>query len=107
MLNQIRQGDVLLVAIEKKIPKGLKPKQEVILAEGEMTGHAHRLKAHEVYEWNENGQRYVHVAGQEAGELSHEEHDPSPVKVVEPGVTYRIIPQKEWDLSGQWVKVID
>src|SRR4030042_3548913 len=107
MLNQIRQGDVLLVATEKALPKGLKPHNQVILAEGETTGHAHRLKAKEVYDWNEKGQRYIHVKGEHPGELSHEEHDPVAAAVVEPGVTYRVIPQQEWDLSGQWRKVGD
>jgi hypothetical protein len=107
MLNQIRQGDVLLDAIVKTIPVGIKPKHEVILAEGEMTGHAHRFKANEIYEWSENGQRYIHVKGDAPGEISHEEHDPVPAPVVEPGVTYRVVPQQEWNLSGQWRKVID
>jgi hypothetical protein len=106
MLKQIRQGDVLLVADEAERPHNLKPKKEVILAEGESTGHAHRLKAVEVYDWSANGQRYVQVAGS-PGEISHEEHDPIPAKVVEPGITYRVIPQQEWDLSGQWKKVVD
>lgn len=107
MQDQIRQGDILLEETNKKVPKGVAAKTEVVLAEGEMTGHAHRLKAAEIFEWSENGQRYVHVAGHEPGTLSHEEHDPMPDKVVEPGITYKVIPQNEWDLSGQWRKVVD
>ena len=106
-LNQIRQGDVLLIAVEIPMPGGLTPQSEVILAEGEITGHAHRLKAAAVYDWSQDGQRYVRVSDSKAGELSHEEHDPDPVAVVAPDVTYRVIPQQEWDLSNQWRKVQD
>ena len=106
-LNQIRQGDVLLIATAISRPKGLKAKRQVILAEGEMTGHAHRLTASKVFEWSQNGQRYVQVAGETPGEIDHEEHDPNPAAVVAPNVTYRIVPQQEWDLSGQWRKIVD
>ena len=105
-MKQIRQGDVLLESVDIDMPDGLKPKKEVILAEGELTGHAHRLKAAEVYEWEIDGQKYVRVIN-ETGELSHEDHDPTPVKVVEPDTTYRVIPQREWDLENQWRKVVD
>jgi hypothetical protein len=107
MHKQIRQGDILLEATDKALPKGLQPHNQVILAEGETTGHAHRLKGVEVYDWSENGQRYVHVKGDVPGELSHEEHDPIAAPVVDPGITYRVIPQQEWDLSDQWRKVVD
>jgi hypothetical protein len=99
-LKQIRQGDVLLVAVDMARPEDITAKREVILAEGELTGHAHRLKAAEIYEWSVNGQRYVQVAGEMPGELSHEEHDPTPAAIVAPNVTYKVVPQHEWDLSG-------
>ena len=105
-MKMIRQGDVLLVAIEKQIPMGLVSKSEVILAEGELTGHAHRLTGTEVYEWAIDGQRYVQVKGG-SGSLSHEDHDPVPVAVVAPDTTYRIVPQQEWNLADQWQKVRD
>ncbi len=104
-MKQIRQGDVLLVATNQAMPKGLTPKKQVILAEGELTGHAHRLTATAIYEWEVDGQRYVWVEGK--GTLSHEEHDPVAAAVVDPDVTYRVVPQIEWDLSGQWKKVVD
>ena len=105
-MKQIRQGDILLEATDKTPPEGLQAKTEVILAEGEITGHAHRIKASEIFEWEENGQRYIRVIG-ETGELSHEDHDPTPVKVIEPDMTYKVIPQKEWDLQSQWRNVVD
>lgn len=105
-MEQIRQGDILLVAVDKIPPEGLNVKNQVILAEGEATGHAHRLTG-QVIEWTENDERFVRIIGQAFGELSHEDHDPTPVAVIEPKKTYRVIPQQETDLSGQWRKVID
>ena len=106
-LGQIRQGDVLLVPMDIHVPPGVRPVREVVLALGEMTGHAHRLAAPEVYTWEADGQRYVRVVGDEPGTLAHEEHDPTPASVVAPGVTYRVIQQQEMDLKGQWRKVQD
>ena len=105
--GQIRQGDVLLVPCYIKPPADAQVCSEVILAEGELTGHVHRLQARTILIWEEQGQRYVHIDSQDIGTLSHEDHNPTPAKVVEPGVTYRVVPQKEWDLSGEWRKVID
>jgi hypothetical protein len=105
--RQIRQGDVLLVPAEVHPPKGAKMRAEVILAEGEVTGHAHRLRGATVLEWEQDGQRYVRVLGTEMGTLSHEDHDPEPVAVIVPDVTYRVVLQQQWDLSGQWMQVTD
>jgi len=105
-MKQIRQGDVLLEAVDKEPPQGIMVKKQVILAEGEATCHAHRLIG-DVLEWTENDERFVRIIGQAFGELSHEDHDPTPVAVVKLGVTYRVILQRETDLSGQWRKVVD
>lgn len=106
-IGQIRQGDVLLDPAAVAMPEGVQPKSEVILALGELTGHAHRLASACVYEWEANGQRYVRVEGKEPGTLTHEDHDPIPAAVVASGVTYRVVPQRQWDLQGQWQKVTD
>ena len=104
--KQIREGDVLLVAVQKNRPAGVAGKGAVILAEGEVTGHAPRLTGTAVYDWPEEGKRYVRVEGS-VGSLSHEEHDPTPAAVVIEGVTYQVIPQQEWNLDDQWQKVRD
>lgn len=106
MKDLLRQGDVLLEEVEKQMPEGIEPKNIVILAEGELTGHAHKILADRVYEWEVDGQRYVRVIGS-MGQLHHEDHDPELVAVVKPDTTYRIIPQQECDLSGEWRKVVD
>ena len=107
-MKQIRQGDILLIAVAGIMPpKEIQPKTQVILALGELTGHAHRLAATGVYEWEADGYRYVRVHGIEPGTLAHEDHDPVPVAVVAPETTYRVIQQQVWDLSGQWRNVQD
>jgi len=108
MTGQIRQGDVLLVPVDTQPPSALSPVPEAVLAWGEQTGHAHRLRGAAVLDWTDSqGTRFVRIAGGEPGSLSHEDHDPEPAPVVEPGQTYRVIPQREWDLSGQWRTVAD
>lgn len=108
MEGQIRQGDILLVPVEGITPPAsAMAKPEVILAEGEITGHAHRLSGAAVLDWMVGDNRYVQVTGVEPGTLRHEDHDPSPAPVVAPGVTFRVVPQTEWDLSGQWRRVVD
>jgi len=40
--DSYRQGDVLLIKVDK-IPKEAKPRKSNIIVEGEATGHAHRI----------------------------------------------------------------
>lgn len=105
--GQIRQGDVLLVPVDSAPLASAKRTTEVVLALGEVTGHAHRLAGPLVLEWDgADGGRYVRVEGG-VGSLSHEEHDPVPAPVVVEGQTYRVVQQQEWDLSGEWRPVVD
>lgn len=80
MKNQFvaRQGDVLLIKVAS-IPKGAKDvtpeNDDVILAYGEVTGHAHRIKrtpepSVRVLDFDEK--RYLEVLREVA--LRHEEH---------------------------------
>ena len=108
MYRQIRQGDVLLIAVDGvQPPADARHTSEVVLALGEVTGHAHRLQAADILEWSEDDQRYVYVLGHELGSVTHEEHDPRPAPVVAPEMAYRVVPQREWDLRGQWRPVVD
>lgn len=103
----IRQGDILLIPVEVLPSAAAKLTSQVILAEGEVTGHAHRLTADEILEWSVGGQKYVRVLGAEKGNLQHEDHDPVAVAVVVPEQTYRVVQQQTWDLSEEWEKVRD
>ena len=77
MRQVIRQGDVLLYPVAK-LPRGAKQveiKGDVILAYGEVTGHAHRIKQDEkpsARVFDLGAERYLHIAERVA--LEHEEH---------------------------------
>lgn len=62
-LNAIRQGDVYLVPVAS-IPQGAcraDATNGVVLAYGEVTGHAHRIAAGSVQLWEAETQRYITV----------------------------------------------
>lgn len=74
----LRQGDVLICAVDA-IPTTATPvertKRGVILAEGEVTGHAHRIPSrHANLYRTENDARYMRVGGTAPVALNHEEH---------------------------------
>lgn len=91
----IRQGDVLLLAV-KAIPadaKDVTPDGDVILAYGEVTGHAHRIvqtkETPKVRVWSAGAERFLQVVS--AAPLTHEEHS----TVVLDAPIYRQIHQVE------------
>ncbi len=93
-----RQGDVLLKRI-RSIPKSsveIENKERVVLAYGEVTGHAHALSPKQVKEYSfvEAGdvvRRFLKVISNEA-QLKHEEH--STINL--PKGLYEIIQQREY-----------
>lgn len=88
----IRQGDVVLVKIDKA-PGGLVEKDK-ILARGETTGHTHRFESEQatVLLDRNNNTQYVALAGD--CELIHEEHK----NVLVPRGVYKVVPQREYDI---------
>ena len=83
----VRQGDVLLVdAIYRggipETAKKLPIDGDIILAHGEVTGHAHRIKKENVAApidyFDNQAERYLQVVVCEAT-LTHEEHDTIPI----------------------------
>jgi hypothetical protein len=94
----IRQGDVALVRLGRK-PNGFKNATKVarengrvVLAHGEVTGHAHAIaeEAVELFELPEDRGRVLVV--DELSVLAHEEHT---ALEIPPGV-YRVIRQREY-----------
>ena len=92
----IRQGDVLLIEVAA-IPKDAKdvtPDGDVVLAFGEVTGHAHRIvqtkDSPKVRVWDAAGERFIQRIEANA-QLTHEEHSAA---VIERPV-YRQIHQVE------------
>lgn len=93
-----RHGDVLIVKVDAVNGKKLAHK---ILAEGEVTGHAHRISEGEAELYEDNGVLYLHVES-ETAMLTHEEH-----KELElPKGDYMIQGQREYSPEG-WRRVAD
>jgi len=94
-MNKIyRQGDVLVVSI-KLIPKSAeasKDKGDIILAHGEVTGHAHRIAEQPAKAalWSANAERFLQVM--ETVALTHEEHS---TVTIPPG-NYQVVIQTEY-----------
>ena len=106
-----RQGDVLLVAVDT-LPEQAQPEPRrgrIVLAEGEVTGHAHAVEERDARTFTHDGQRYL--LAKSKAQLIHEEHAPI---AVPPGA-YRVVIQREYEPdpvrsvtpSQQWRRVVD
>lgn len=74
-MSQFRHGDVLVEQVAK-IPGDAVRRNHLTLAEGELTGHSHRVAEIGAAVLYETGlDRYLHVTGERAT-LIHEEHGP-------------------------------
>jgi len=71
METQIRQGDILFTLVDALPALDLEASESDIVAEGEVTGHAHRLVDGVVYT-NALGAMYLQCI--KAGQVVHEEH---------------------------------
>ncbi len=88
--NQIRQGDILLLKVNKiegqKIANGKR-----VLAYGEKTGHSHVMIGNVDYYDNGNG---LLCQVKSHAELMHEEHQ----KIDIPSGNYMVVRQREFDI---------
>ena len=92
-----RQGDVLIVRTDEK-PDGEKVKRDkgrVVLAYGEVTGHAHAIKNKGAVLWKTPSGMEILAVDSES-ELVHEEHDT--IKI--PPGCYEIRHQREYKPEG-------
>ena len=94
------KGDVLIVAVDA-IPTNATPvarsKRGVILAEGEVTGHAHRIPSrHANLFRTESDARYMRVEGTAPVALNHEEHTTVDI----PPGNYRVTIHHEYQPSA-------
>lgn len=92
-MRHFRQGDVFVQQVGG-VPKDAAAKKregDVILAYGEVTGHAHRVKEAEVREFTAGDRRFLEVLGISAT-ITHEEH--APIEL--PCGVYEIIQQREY-----------
>jgi len=95
MSEQMRQGDVYLcpVPIVNMPETRLIEMLDLVLAYGEVTGHAHRIlpsRDHATLREDAEGRRYLVV--ERATTLSHQEHG---AIIIDAGV-YRVIRQREY-----------
>lgn len=100
-IDQIRQGEVLLVRVEK-LPEGLQEK-DTILAHGEMTGHKHQLVGKHVQVFTDKtGTQFVENRDGTT-QLVHEEHHILKIPVG----AFRVQIARELDIVGEVRKVTD
>lgn len=104
-MNQLQQGDVILKRV-KEIPSDAKEvkrkNKSIVLAEGEATGHAHRIMDVEAMFFEKDGKFYL--KNDKPVTLAHEEHKSF---VIEPGIwEVGQVREKDW-ISGMIRKVMD
>ena len=89
-----RQGDLLITKV-KAIPEGAAKRNDRVLAEGEATGHFHKLDRGDVYE--KEGVLYFRVDEGTETRLDHPEHG---TMTFTPG-EYKVVRQREYAPSGE------
>ncbi|MBC6479172.1 MAG: hypothetical protein GDA56_16820 [Hormoscilla sp. GM7CHS1pb] len=98
-MRPIRQGDVLLLSAPERIEGNKLP--HLTLAEGEVTGHSHRISDGQAELYEKDGTLYLRVFS-EAATLTHEEH-----KAIEiPQGDWMVRIQREYEPQG-WRYVAD
>ena len=92
-----RHGDVYLVPVTgkpakaKRVPRD--PQHGIVLAYGKQTGHAHAIADKDVWLWEANGRRFLHVpSSADTAMLDHEEHGAMPIA----SGWYSVIIQREY-----------
>ena len=99
-----RQGDVLVIGIEAPPPGAIKTDRQgrrIVLAWGEVTGHAHAVADLHVEAFERDGQMFLRVPDEPAT-LRHEEHDPIEL----PPGAYEVRRQREYvpAVRPRWVE---
>ena len=96
MRAQYRQGDVLLCAVDEIPPRAKRVPRDgdrVVVAEGELTGHAHAFPAKRVKLFRERQSQRSFLTIVEGGaRLSHEEHG----SILVPEGCYELRRQREY-----------
>ncbi len=102
----IRQGDVILIPVQestsKAAPQELGQKlPHLTLAEGEVTGHKHRISEGQAQLYEQDGRMYLQVFS-EVATLTHEEHK----AIAIPQGNWIVRIQREYEPQG-WRYVAD
>ena len=93
-----RHGDLLIVRMTEEINKEHK-REDKVLAEGEVTGHHHRLQGNATIYGKQDGIQYVEIV--DPTKLVHEEH--ATIDLM-PG-NYKVFRQREYDYMPDLQKV--
>jgi hypothetical protein len=97
-MQPIRQGDVILLPVQD-IEIGQRgansPLPHLTLAEGEVTGHKHRIIEGKAELYEKDGTLYLSVIS-ETALLAHEEHKPIPI----PNGSWIVRIQREYQPEG-------
>jgi hypothetical protein len=97
-MKPIRQGDVILLPVQQTEGNKL---HHLTLAEGEVTGHSHRISEGKAQLYEKGGTLYLQVLSDTAT-LTHEEHNA--IKIPHGNWMVRI--QREYEPQG-WRYVAD
>ena len=97
-MQPIRQGDVILLSVQQTQGQKL---PHLTLAEGEVTGHSHRISQGEAELYEKDGTLYLRVVSK-AATLIHEEHKAISI----PQGSWMIRIQREYEPAG-WRYVAD
>jgi hypothetical protein len=93
-----RQGDVLLIPVnhdsQTEMEKISTDGEQVILAEGEATGHAHRIVQALAALYVVNQMRILYL--EKEAKLQHEEHS----EIILPPGYYQVVQQREYTPEG-------
>jgi len=91
--QHFRQGDVLIASIAE-LPRDARPvsreEGRIILAHGEVTGHAHAIVEPDVELYEKDGDYFIRVS--RTAVVRHEEHNPISLDRGD----YRVIRQREY-----------
>ncbi|MBD1855367.1 hypothetical protein Q2T42_29210 [Leptolyngbya boryana CZ1] len=96
-----RHGDVLLRQIDR-LPNNVRKRESVTLAEGEVTGHRHRIQQVQAVQLWEQGENLFLEVKAFSATLVHEEHH----AIELPQGLYRVWKQREYR-PGHYVEVSD
>ncbi|MBD2437237.1 hypothetical protein [Nostoc sp. FACHB-110] len=97
-MKAIRQGDVILLPVQQI--DGQK-KRDLILAEGEVTGHKHQISEGQAELYEKDSTLYLRVLS-DIALLTHEEHQAIPI----PQGNWIVKIQREYEPEG-WRYVAD
>jgi hypothetical protein len=94
-----RHGDLLVESIDE-IPAGVRPLQHLVLAEGELTGHSHRIAEKSSAQLYQSHMGIFLRVSETIATLIHQEHGPIEL----PRGLYRVWRQREY--SPREIRVV-